>query len=98
MKGWARLPLLITTQQMAIGGDVFLSLTNTRATDGRFYFGGDHGLTTFSSITANKTYHRLLLFLTYLFLISLVFEMQENSPLTESLQETKSMSLLLQSK
>ena len=38
-----------------LGGDLFLSLTGARDSDGRFYFGGEHGLTSFTSITANKT-------------------------------------------
>ncbi|MGC3945209.1 MAG: two-component regulator propeller domain-containing protein [Chryseolinea sp.] len=38
-----------------LGGDLFLTLTAAKGSDGRFYFGGDHGLTTFTSIAANKT-------------------------------------------
>lgn len=38
-----------------LGGDVFLPQACDRATDGRFYFGGDHGLTTFSEVTPNAT-------------------------------------------
>jgi len=73
-------------------GDAFLSLTNTRATDGRFYFGSEQGLTTFSSITANNLPPAIIISNFFISNKS-VLEMQENSPLTESLQETKSMSL-----
>lgn len=38
-----------------LGGDVFLQLASTRGSDGAFYFGGDHGVTTFRSVTANQT-------------------------------------------
>lgn len=38
-----------------LGGDLFLSLTGAKSPDGRFYFAGEHGLTTFTSIAANKT-------------------------------------------
>ncbi len=75
-----------------LGTDVFLSLTNTRASDGRFYFGGEHGLTTFSSITSNKTPPAIII--SNLFISNKsVFDMQEKSPLTESLLDTKSISL-----
>jgi signal transduction histidine kinase/ligand-binding sensor domain-containing protein len=75
-----------------LGTDVFLSLTNTRAADGRFYFGGEHGLTTFSSITSNKTPPAIII--SNLFISNKsVLDMKENSPLTESLLDTKSISL-----
>ncbi|HCZ37569.1 MAG TPA: hypothetical protein DHV26_16740 [Cytophagales bacterium] len=75
-----------------LNGDAFLSLTNTRAADGRFYFGSEKGLTTFSSITANNLPPAIIL---SNFLISnkSVLEMNELSPLTESLLETKSLIL-----
>ncbi|MEJ1241464.1 two-component regulator propeller domain-containing protein [Chryseolinea sp. T2] len=38
-----------------LGGDLFTTLTGAKSSDGRFYFGGEHGLTTFTSIAANKT-------------------------------------------
>lgn len=73
-------------------GDAFLSLTNTRATDGRFYFGSERGLTTFSSITANNLPPAIIISNFFISNKS-VLEMQEDSPLTESLFETKSVSL-----
>lgn len=75
-----------------IGGEVFLALANTRATDGRFYFGGDHGLTTFNKVSSNKTPPAIII---SKLLISnkSISDITENSPLTESLQETKHISL-----
>ena len=75
-----------------LGGDVFISLASTRATDGRFYFGGDHGLTTFSSITSNKTPPAIIISNMFISNKS-VMDMKENSPLTKSLLETESMTL-----
>lgn len=75
-----------------LGTDVFLSLTNTRAPDGRFYFGGEHGLTTFTSITANKT-PPAIIFSNLLISNKSVLDMKEKSPLTVSLLDTKSISL-----
>jgi signal transduction histidine kinase/ligand-binding sensor domain-containing protein len=75
-----------------IGGDVFLSLTNTRATDGRFYFGGDHGLTTFTNVTSNKTPPAIIIS-NLLISNKSITEFKEDSPLTTSLLETKSISL-----
>ena len=75
-----------------LGTDVFLSLTNTRATDGRFYFGSEQGLTTFSNITSNKTPPAIII--SNLFISNKsVLDMKENSPLTESLLDAKSISL-----
>ncbi|MDZ7607148.1 MAG: ATP-binding protein [Cyclobacteriaceae bacterium] len=75
-----------------LGSDVFLSLTTTRASDGRFYFGGEHGLTTFSKITSNKTPPAIII--SNLFISNKsVKDMTENSPLTESLLEAKNISL-----
>jgi ligand-binding sensor domain-containing protein len=75
-----------------LGADEFLQLASTRATDGRFYFGGDHGLTTFSNITSNKTPPAIII--SNLFISNKsVLDMKENSPLTESLFDAKSISL-----
>lgn len=75
-----------------LGTDVFLSLTNTRAADGRFYFGGEHGLTTFSNITTNKT-PPAIIFSNLFISNKSVLDMKENSLLNESLLDTKSISL-----
>ncbi|MGB5437947.1 MAG: triple tyrosine motif-containing protein, partial [Maribacter sp.] len=75
-----------------LGGDIFLALAATRATDGRFYFGGDHGLTTFSSVTANNVPPELIIS-NVLIANKSVMEMGEDNPLTKSLLNTESMNL-----
>lgn len=74
-----------------IGSDVFLSLTTARATDGRFYFGGDHGLTTFSTITSNNTPPAIVI--SNLLISNISITDLKDSPLTESLLATKNISL-----
>ncbi|MFZ1806071.1 MAG: ATP-binding protein, partial [Cyclobacteriaceae bacterium] len=75
-----------------LGTDVFLQLTTTRTEDGRFYFGSEDGLTTFSNVTSNKTPPAIII--SNLFISNKsVLDMKENSPLTESLLEAKSISL-----
>ncbi|MBK7651249.1 MAG: hypothetical protein IPJ20_11650 [Flammeovirgaceae bacterium] len=75
-----------------LGTDVFLQLTTTRAPDGRFYFGSEAGLTTFTNITSNKTPPAIII--SNLFISNKsVLDMKENSPLTESLLDAKSISL-----
>ncbi len=75
-----------------LGTDVFLSLTTTRASDGRFYFGGEQGLTTFSNITSNKTPPAIII--SNLFISNQsVMDMEEDSPLTESLLDAKRITL-----
>jgi len=75
-----------------LGGEVFLSLTRCRATDGRFYFGGDHGLTTFMNVTSNKTPPAIII--SNLFISNKsISDFKEDSPLTTTLLETKSISL-----
>lgn len=75
-----------------LGTDVYVSLTNTRASDGKFYFGGDHGLTTFSEISSNKTPPSIII--SNLFISNKsVMDMKDESPLTESLLETKTLTL-----
>ena len=75
-----------------LGGDSFLSLCADRAGDGKFYFGGDHGLTTFSSITANNVPPALIIS-NLLISNRSVLEMGEDSPLMESLQAARSITL-----
>lgn len=38
-----------------IGGNNFITRASVRTRDGQYYFGGDHGLTTFNGINADKT-------------------------------------------
>jgi signal transduction histidine kinase/ligand-binding sensor domain-containing protein len=75
-----------------LGGDVFLSLAATRSSDGRFYFGGDHGLTTFSDIAANNIPPDMV-FSNFLISNKSVFDMGDESPLTTNLQNTESIEL-----
>lgn len=75
-----------------LGGDSFVFLGSARAADGQYYFGGDHGLTTFKAINSNKTPPDVII--SNLFISNKsVLDMKENSPLTESLLDTKSISL-----
>jgi signal transduction histidine kinase/ligand-binding sensor domain-containing protein len=75
-----------------LGGDAFLSQAATRAADGRFYFGGEHGLTTFSSIAANNVPPDLV-FSNLLISNKSVFDMADESPLTTTLQDTEYIQL-----
>lgn len=75
-----------------LGGDIFLSLGAARSSDGTFYFGGEHGLTTFKSITANNTPPALLIS-NVLISNKSVLDMGSESPLTESLLNTDLLSL-----
>ncbi len=75
-----------------LGGDVFLSLASARATDGQFYFGGDHGLTTFKIVNSNKTPPAVII--SDLFISNKsVLDMENDSPLTKNLLDTESISL-----
>ena len=75
-----------------LGGDSFLSQAATRSPDGRFYFGGDHGLTTFNSIAANNIPPDLI-FSNLLISNKSVFDMGEDSPLRTNLQNTEKLEL-----
>jgi signal transduction histidine kinase/ligand-binding sensor domain-containing protein len=44
-----------------LGGESFVALVALRARDGRFYFGGDHGLNEFSRMEANLTPPKLIM-------------------------------------
>jgi signal transduction histidine kinase/ligand-binding sensor domain-containing protein len=75
-----------------LGGDNFISLGATRATDGRFYFGGEHGLTTFSNVTANNVPPALIIS-NVLISNKSVLDMGDDSPLTESLLSVENIDL-----
>lgn len=75
-----------------LGGDAFLALTATKAADGRFYFGGDHGLTTFRKVAANNIPPELV-FSNLLISNKSVSEMGEESPLSATLQNTEHLIL-----
>ncbi|TLP80254.1 sensor histidine kinase [Maribacter sp. ACAM166] len=75
-----------------IGGDIFIPLGAARSSDGTFYFGGNHGLTTFNSITANNISPTLLIS-NVLISNKSVLDMGAESPLTESLLNTDLLNL-----
>ncbi|WP_100629043.1 sensor histidine kinase [Algoriphagus formosus] len=75
-----------------IGGESFLSLAADKTPDGNFYFGGDHGLTTFSTITSNKVPPSVI-FSNLLISNQSVYDMKENSPLEVDLLATKEVKL-----
>ena len=75
-----------------LGGDIFLALTADRAPDGRFYFGGNHGLTTFKSINSNSVPPSLIIS-DLLISNKSVRDMGDESPLTGNLLGTDSIVL-----
>ncbi|MGB5435105.1 MAG: two-component regulator propeller domain-containing protein [Maribacter sp.] len=75
-----------------LGGDIFLSLAAARSSDGQFYFGGEHGLTTFNSVAANNTPPTLIIS-NVLISNKSVLDMGEDSPLTNSLLNTENINL-----
>ena len=75
-----------------LGGDTFLSLGGIRASDGRYYFGGDHGLTTFSSITVNNTPPELIIS-DLMISNQSIMDIRDNSPLNNSLLNTEAIVL-----
>ena len=75
-----------------LGGDAFLSLAAARAADGRFYFGGGHGLTTFGSITANNLPPYIIIS-NLLISNKSVLDIKENSPLKGNLLDAQSINL-----
>lgn len=75
-----------------LGGDIFIPLGAARSTDGTFYFGGDHGLTSFKSITANNTPPDLLIS-NVLISNKSVLDMGSESPLTAGLLNTDVLNL-----
>jgi signal transduction histidine kinase/ligand-binding sensor domain-containing protein len=75
-----------------LGGNNFLPLTGARTPDGQYYFGGDHGLTTFSQINADKTPPSVILSNLYISNRS-ILDIKENSPLHENLLSVKDLSL-----
>lgn len=75
-----------------LGGDVFLQLTSAKGSDGSYYFGGDHGLTTFKSIKANKTPPNLI-FSDLLISNQSVFDPEVQSLLPGSILDAKEIVL-----
>jgi signal transduction histidine kinase/ligand-binding sensor domain-containing protein len=75
-----------------LGGNTFLSLAADKTPGGNFYFGGDHGLTTFSSIASNKVPPSVIISNLSISNRS-IYEMGEASPLTEDLLSSKTITL-----
>lgn len=75
-----------------IGGESFISLGAAKTPDGNFYFGGDHGITTFSMVATNKTPPSVIISNLLLSNLS-VYDMGENSPLEVDLLSTDAIEL-----
>ncbi|WP_291781697.1 two-component regulator propeller domain-containing protein, partial [Cecembia sp.] len=75
-----------------LGGNTFLSLAADKTPDGKFYFGGDHGVTSFSTIASNKIPPSVILSNLSISNRS-VYDMPESSPLDTDLLATKSIVL-----
>ena len=75
-----------------LGGDSFSYGAAARSTDGQYYFGGEHGLTTFINFNTNNTPPEIILS-NLLISNKSVGSMGEASPLIESILETKSITL-----
>ncbi len=78
--------------QDGLGGDNFIPLGGVRSSNGKFYFGGDHGLNEFDKISANQVPPQVIL---SDFLISnkSVRSMGEESPITQNLATLDQMDL-----
>ncbi|WP_194973318.1 sensor histidine kinase [Aquiflexum lacus] len=75
-----------------IGGESFLSLAAVKTPAGNFFFGGDHGLTTFSSVASNKIAPSIIISNLLLSNRS-VYDMGEESPLEVDLLSTDEITL-----
>ncbi|WP_373395750.1 triple tyrosine motif-containing protein [Algoriphagus halophilus] len=75
-----------------LGGDSFISLAADKTREGNFYFGGDHGLTTFSTVASNKIPPSVIISNLLISNLS-VYEMGENSPLEMDLLSSDEISL-----
>ena len=75
-----------------LGGDTFLAQAAARTADGKFYFGGDHGLNALSRITANNIPPDLI-FTNLLISNKSVYDMGDNSPLSGDLLDQKEIHL-----
>jgi signal transduction histidine kinase len=75
-----------------LGGDTFLAQAATRTADGKFYFGGDHGLNALSKISANNIPPDLI-FSNLLISNKSVYDMGDKSPLNGDLLDQKEIHL-----
>ncbi len=75
-----------------LGGDIFISQGAAHSPDGRFYFGGEHGLTTFSNVTANNVPPDLVIS-NLLISNKSVLDMGSDSPLIGNLMNANEINL-----
>ncbi len=75
-----------------LGGNIFISQVATVTPEGRFYFGGGHGLNSVSKITANDVPPNLVLS-NLLISNQSVYDMGDASPIKKDLMETEEVSL-----
>lgn len=75
-----------------LGGDTFLAQVATRSADGRFYFGGDHGLNAIRSVSTNNTPPDLI-FTNLLISNKSVFEMEKDAPIQTDLNTASHLEL-----
>jgi heme exporter protein D len=75
-----------------LGGDTFLARVAGKSAEGQFFFGGDHGLTTFKSFKGNDTPPPVILS-NLLISNKSVLDMKENSPLDKDLFSAEQIQL-----
>ena len=75
-----------------LGGDSFIAQAAVRTADGKFYFGGDHGLNALSKITANNVAPDIIIS-DILISNTSVYEIGDKSPLTGNIFDLDKLSL-----
>ncbi|MFL0354666.1 two-component regulator propeller domain-containing protein [Xanthomarina sp. GH4-25] len=75
-----------------LGGDIFISQVATVTPEGRFYFGGEHGLNAVNKIKANDVPPNLVLS-DLLISNQSIYNMEDVSPLKNNLMDTEDISL-----
>ena len=78
--------------QDGLGGTDFIALVALKSSSGKYYFGGEHGLNEFSSITVNQTPPNLI-FSDLKISNKSVFNMGDDSPLTTSIYDLEELTL-----
>lgn len=75
-----------------LGGTDFIALVALKTTDGKYYFGGEHGLNEFGNVTVNQT-PPALIFSDFKISNKSVFSMGGDSPLKSSLYDLEDLTL-----
>lgn len=75
-----------------LGGTDFVALVALKSSDGKYYFGGEHGLNEFGDVTVNQT-PPTLIFSDLKISNKSVFNMGEESPLTTSIYDLENLTL-----